>query len=346
MKRRRLFFTASPGDMRNGLWTEEAIQLANALGYDVTSNPHTHRPDEAGWAEMLRGVEALITTWGAPRLTAAVLAHADSLRIVGHAAGSVGPIVSPDLYARGIRITSANPVMAHGVAEWSLMMTLVGWRRLPEYARLAAGNAMAWGKRECVRGLRNATIAIWGYGDIARRLVRMLRPLATARILVHDDYLTDAMAEADGVQKVAFDDLFREGDVIHLLAALTEKSIDRVGAAQLAAIKDNAVLINTGRADLVQEVPLLEELRKNRFTAIFDVHYHEPLPPDDPFCVLPNVVLTPHCAGGGQTGFYVPFVLREFERFFAGQPLEGEVTAARAANMTQETLVRHGQQRK
>jgi phosphoglycerate dehydrogenase-like enzyme len=345
MKRRNVFFTVPPGELRDVLWKEETARLAESLGYDVAFNPHPQKPDEACWAEMLQGVEALITTWGAPRLTAAVLAKADALRVVGHAAGSVGPIVTPDMFARGIRITSANPVMARGVAEWSLMMTLLGQRRLMEYAKLGKGNPMAWERKNRVRDLRQATIAIWGYGDISSRLVKMLKPILPKRILIHDDYLTHEKAAADGVVKVGFDDLFQQGDVIHLLAALTEKSIDRVGAAQLAAIKDNAVLINAGRADLVQQVPLMAELRKNRFTAIFDVHYHEPLPPDDPMCALPNVILTPHCAGAGDTSLYALFVLKEFERFFAGQSMEGEVTAERSANMTQEALVRHGQKK-
>jgi phosphoglycerate dehydrogenase-like enzyme len=343
--RRKLLFTVSPGAMRDALWTEDARQLADSLGYDVAFNPHTAKPDEATWAEMLQGVEALITTWGAPRLTAAVLAKASALKVVGHAAGSVGPIVSPDMYARGIRITSANPVMAHGVAEWSLMMTLLGQRRLLEYTKLGNGNPMVWEQKNLARDLRKATIAIWGYGDISSRLVKMLKPVTPKRILVHSNYLSDAQAAAEGVVKAGFDELFEQGDVIHLLAALTGKNIDRVGAAQLAAIKDNAVLINTGRADLVQEAPLMAELRKNRFTAIFDVHYHEPLPPDDPMCALPNVILTPHCAGAGDKSLYAPYVLREFERFFAGRPMEGEVTAERSVNMTQEALVRHGQQK-
>jgi phosphoglycerate dehydrogenase-like enzyme len=340
------FFTAPPGAKRDTLWSSGAIAKAAALGYEVRLNPHAHKLEEPEWAELLQGVEALITTWGAPRLTAAVLAKADALKVVGHAAGSVGPIVSPEMYARGIRITSANPLMAHGVAEWSLLMSLLGQRRLIDYAKLGAGSPMIWDRRGRCRDLRDTTIAIWGYGDIASRLVKMLKPFLPGRILVHSTYLSDAQAAADGVVKVGFDELFAQGDVIHLLAALTEKNIDRVGAAQLASIRDDAVLINTGRADLVQQAPLMAELRKNRFTAIFDVHYHEPLPPDDPMCALPNVVLTPHCAGAGDQGLYVPFVLEEFERFFSGRPMEGEVTAERSANMTQEALVRHGQPKK
>lgn len=337
-----VLFTVPPGGTRDELWTTESRKLAESLGYDVAFSPHEVKPADAVWADMLQGVDALITTWGAPRLTAAVLAKADALKIVGHAAGSVAGIVSPDLFARGIRVVTANPVMAYNVAVWSLMMTLVGRRQLLDCAKLGPFSAMRWDNREDLGDLRNAVISIWGYGDIAQRFIHMLQPLEPRRILVHDDYLTPAMAAAAGVEKVGFDELFRQGDVIHLLAALTETNLGRVGQAQLAAIRNGAVLLNTGRAGLIQQDALLAELRKSRFTAAFDVHYQEPPPPDYPFFALPNVILTPHCAGASAYGaaLYVPHVLREFDRFFRGQPLQSEISEKRAATMTQEWLAK------
>lgn len=334
--------------MREQLWTPDARQLAGSLGFEVEFNPYESDPGEAVWADMLQGIDALITTWGAPRLTDAVLKGAGALKIVGHAAGSVAGIVSPALFERGIRLVTANTVMAEGVAVWGLMMTLVGWRKLLEYAKLGGHGAVDWGKRDCPRDIRSATVAIWGYGDIARRLIGMLRGVGVTRIIVHDDYLTATVAAEAGIEKVGFDDLFRRGDIIHLLMSLTPVSSGRVGPPQLAAIRNDAVLINAGRADLVQEKALLDELRRNRFTAILDVHHQEPLLPDNPFLALANVILTPHVAGGGPSSshLYVLHVMREFERFFAGQPLQGEISAERAATMTQESLVKHGQQKR
>jgi phosphoglycerate dehydrogenase-like enzyme len=330
--------------MQADFWTAEARALADALGFDVALNPHAGKPDEATWAGMLRGVDALMTTWGAPRLTAGVLAGADALRIVGHAAGSAAELVSPELFRRGIRLVTANPVMAQSVAEWALMMTLVGRRHLLDYAQFGTSRPLVWERREQAFDLAGATVAVWGWGDVAQRLVRMLKPVGPARILVCDDFLTPAAAAAAaGAEKVAFDRLFREGDTIHLLAALTEKNLGRVGAAELAAIRDGAVLINCGRADVVQEAALLAELRKNRFTAILDVHFAEPPAADDPIRNLPNVILTPHCAGAStRLDRYVLHVLREFDRFFAGKPLESEIGAERAVNMTRAALVGHG----
>jgi phosphoglycerate dehydrogenase-like enzyme len=97
-------------------------------------------------------------------------------------------------------------------------------------------------------------------------------------------------------------------------------------------------LINAGRALLVQYEPFLEELKKGRFTAILDVNYIEPLPENYPFRFLPNVILTPHNAGWGRQGFYVEFILNEFERFFSGKSLLYEVNMERSKRMTCEQI--------
>src|SRR5688572_5990508 len=115
--RRRILFARVPGPIRDVLWSPAAQELARELGYDVKFYPETQEADPAEWPRRLNGVDALITTWGAPRLTNAVLGESN-LKIVGHAAGSVAAIVTPGLYDRGVRVVSANPVMAQVVAEY------------------------------------------------------------------------------------------------------------------------------------------------------------------------------------------------------------------------------------
>ena len=126
---------------------------------------------------------------------------------------------------------------------------------------------------------------------------------------------------------------------IHLLTSLTEKTEGMIGSKQLSPIKDGATLINAGRAKLVQREAFLEELKKERFTAILDVHYKEPLPEDSPFRQLKNVILTPHNAGVGTRSRYLTCVLGELSRFFKGEPLQHEVTIKRVETMTDEVLV-------
>lgn len=332
-----IVFAAPPGAIRDKLWSEQARQTAERLGLVVRLNPHAGPMGPADWAALFSEADAIITTWGSPRLNGAVLGQNRRLRIVGHAAGSVAGVVSAELFSRGVRVVTANRVMARAVAEWSLMMTLVGRRQLTEYAQLP-GSTLRWERRELAGGLHDATIAIWGFGDVARQFVGMLAPLRPGRIIVHSEYLSAAEAESLGVEKVGFDELFVRGDVIHLLEGLTPQTAGRVGPAQLAAIRDGAVLINAGRANLVQAEALLAEAGKGRFLTILDVHYTEPPPEDDPFRRLPNVILTPHCAGGPGAELYVGTVLEEFGRFFRGEPLQFEITAERAATMTDESI--------
>lgn len=331
-----MLFTAAPSDVRDQMLGPAAQEEARKWGYEIRLNPHATL-EEQGWAELLEGVEALITTWGAPCLSAGTLARNNTLKIVGHAAGSVASIVSDELFRRGVRVVCANSIMARAVAEWSLMMSLFGWWGNLSYAQMLH-RPIDWPGRKGARSLRGATVGIWGYGDIAAELVPLLKSLQPARILICSKHLGEQTARELGVQSVGLEELLAQADVIHLLAALTAQNKDRMGARELAMIRDGALLINAGRAEIVQQQALLAELRKNRFTAVLDVHYQEPLPADNPFLALPNVMLTPHCAGAPGVELYVPCVLQEFHRFFNGQPLQHEITASRAAGMTDARL--------
>jgi phosphoglycerate dehydrogenase-like enzyme len=103
-----------------------------------------------------------------------------------------------------------------------------------------------------------------------------------------------------------------------------------IGKKQLAAMKDNAVLINTARGSLIDTEALIAELRTGRVEAMLDVTDPEPLPPDSPLWDLPNVTLTPHIAGA--MGNEVPRLLEqavgEIERLAAGLPVRYPVTGA------------------
>lgn len=332
-----VFFTMSPWPVRAEIWSPAAQRRAAELGFRVRLNDRPGPMTADEWSRAIEGVEALITGWGVPRLDEAVLARNTGLKIVGHAAGAVAGIVSPALYQRGVRVVTSNAIMAQAVAEWCLMVTQIGWQRFADYAGLGAAVDMVWENRLLLRGMHEATLAIWGYGDISRRLIALLRPFGPKEILVHSRHLSAAEASEAGVTLVEFDELFERGDIIHLLGAMTERNTGQVGPKQLARIKDHAVLINAGRARLVQEEPLLAELRKGRFQAILDVHYKEPLPADSPFRGLPGVILAPHLAGRGKEGLYIPHVLEEFDRFFRGAPLESEITPERAATMSDES---------
>ena len=205
-----LLFTCQPGIVHGELWSDHARRRAAELGLTLRLNPHSGRLTPAAWADLLADEEAVVTTWGAPRLDAAVLARNSRLRFVGHAAGSVANLVSDDLYERGVRVVSANTVMARSVAEWSLTATLLAARGFLAYAKFGGSEAPKAESRDAVAGLAELTVGIWGFGDVVRVFLDMLAPLQVGRILVCDDYLSPEEAARRGVRKVDLAALARE----------------------------------------------------------------------------------------------------------------------------------------
>jgi phosphoglycerate dehydrogenase-like enzyme len=96
-----------------------------------------------------------------------------------------------------------------------------------------------------------------------------------------------------------------------------------IGAPELALMKSGAVLVNTSRADLVDEAALIAELESGRLIAALDVFEREPLPADHPLRRLPNTVLTPHL-GYGAIEAYRSFYTQGIENvlaFLDGAPI-------------------------
>ena len=286
--------------------------------------------------EFLKGCDGIITTWGSPCMDQAVLDANPDLKIIGHAAGSVADYIAPEVFAAGVKVTTANHLMAGAVADWCLTMTLIGLRRFLDYASFGGRTDLKWNMNGRAKSIQSATVGIWGFGTIASHYIELLKPLNPATILVNSNHLSEADAASLGMIKTQFNEIFAKSDVILLLSSLTPKTTGMVGQEQLALIKDDAVLINCGRGKLVDEAALYAELGKGRFTGILDVFHQEPLPETSPLLTMSNVILTPHNAGRPSRGCYVPFILDEFKRFFNGRPLEGEVSRERAGTMTSQ----------
>jgi phosphoglycerate dehydrogenase-like enzyme len=127
----------------------------------------------------------------------------------------------------------------------------------------------------------------------------------------------------------------RASKVVAVHAPVTPETRHLIGAAELALMPDEAVLVNTARSWLVDQDALLAELGRGRIDAGLDVYDEEPLPADHPFRALPNVLLVPHEAGGTLDARWRAghIIADEVARFVAGEPLRHEVTEATVAIM-------------
>ncbi len=286
----------------------------------------------AGFAEHsenLAGVEVVFSTWGMPSLTAAELEILPSLKAVFYAAGTVKDFAAPFL-DRGVIVCSAWAANAVSVAEFCLGQILLSCKG---YFRNTRDCRVPPGKRTVSpflgKGVYGETVALIGAGQIGRRLIELLRPFQL-NILVVDPYLSESEAAGLNVRKATLEEGFRQAIVVsnHLPDL---PSLQRVLDGKLFSVmRPGAVFINTGRGAQVNEPELVEVLRcRPDLLALLDVTFPEPPPEESAFYTLPNVQLSSHIAGahGDEVVRMADYMLEEFRRWQAGEPLRYSLTA-------------------
>ncbi|OPG03194.1 hydroxyacid dehydrogenase [Streptomyces sp. GKU 895] len=271
--------------------------------------------------EVLARTEILVTGWGCPRLDPAVLDAAPELRAILHAAGSVKGFTAPEVWRRGITVSSAAVANALPVAEYTLaMILLAGKDALTARERLRGTRAHpGWG---VVPGIGNLgrRVGVIGASRIGRRLLELLRPF-DLRPALADPYVDTARAAELGVPLLELDDLLRTSDIVTIHAPDTPETRHLIGRRELALMPDGATLINTARGGLVDHEALVAELRSGRLNAVLDVTDPEPLPAGSPLYDLPNAFVTPHLAGsqGNELARLGATVAEEAARLAAGE---------------------------
>ncbi|UNX53734.1 hydroxyacid dehydrogenase [Georgenia sp. TF02-10] len=291
--------------------------------------------DSPGARARLAEAEVLLTSWGAPTLTADRLDAAPRLRAVLHAAGSVRGIVTDAVHQRGVLVSSAAEENAVPVAEFTLAAIIMAGKKAPFLAARARTERNGWADVHRRRDLSNVgrTIGVVGFSRSGRRVVDLLRVLRTGRVLVSDPYADPADVAAAGGTLVELDDLLRAAEILTLHAPALPSTYRIIGARELALLPAGATLINTARGALVDHDALAAACAAGRLDAILDVTDPEPLPPGSPLLEMPNVMVTPHVAGslGAETRRLSNHAIDELARLLGGEALATPVTAGSSA---------------
>jgi phosphoglycerate dehydrogenase-like enzyme len=195
----------------------------------------------------------------------------------------------------------SEPTVEH---TWALILAAA--RALPtEFRSIREGG---W-QRGLGRTLHGSTLGLLGLGRVGARVAAIGQAFGM-RTIAWSQHLTAERAAEHGVTAVARHELLAQSDVLSVHLVLSERTRGLIGAAELAAMKPTALLVNTSRGPIVDELALLRALRdKSIATAAIDVFDREPLVEDHPLRRLDNAIVTPH----------IGYVTRElYETFYTG----------------------------
>ncbi|MGD7707234.1 hydroxyacid dehydrogenase [Microlunatus sp. Y2014] len=309
--RPRVIMAMASDALRDRLLTSPVRERLEAVA-DVIGEATLQSYDTPEARDLLGRADAVITGWGAPRMTPEVLSYAPDLRLVAHAAGTVRGVFDPGCYARGVMVTTAAEANAWPVAQWTLAMVLLAGKRALPRSRAAVPNgapaaapepepsvAAELGRDHWQTdriGNYGVTVGVIGASRIGRLVIPELKRQGY-RLLLSDPTLDAAEAAELGTELVPLDELMATSQIVTLHAPILESTKGMITAELLASMPDGATFINSARGILVDHDGLRTECASGRIDAILDVTWPEPLPADDVLWTLPNVWLTPHLAG-------------------------------------------------
>jgi phosphoglycerate dehydrogenase-like enzyme len=272
--------------------------------------------------------EALVV-WGSTGADlAAVAGRMPRLRWVQTLAAGPDSVLAAG-FPEHVVITGGAGLHSRTVTEHALALTLALVRRLPASARAQAehrwadelGGVQPLHPDGPVTTLLGARVLIWGFGAIGQTLAPVLRDLGA-----HVRGVARTAGERAGFPVVGEDglaaELARTDVLVMILPSTAGTALD---AGRLAALPAHAYLVNVGRGSTVDERALVSALAEGHLAgAALDVTATEPLPTGSPLWDAPNLVLTPHAAGGRPVGAD-ELVATNLARLLAGQELRNVV---------------------
>lgn len=283
-----------------GSRTIRANELAPAdldVGYVDPTAPADQQREE------LKDAEALITNgllW-----TTDQIAAMPNLKLLQLMSAGFNTLDVASIREMGVEVCNNSPAISNSVAEHAISLMMLTYKRLEQ--GIAGVKDGAWqdhakgGDHGKLYELSGRTVGIIGLGNIGSKVAKRLTGFETTTLYYDIREFDPEYERSLNVTRVSFDELLERSDIITVHVPLNSRTTKMFSTREFAAMKDDAVFINTCRGPVQDEAALIVALQKGEFAAAgLDVFEQEPTPLDNPLLHMGNVVVTPHLAGSTQ----------------------------------------------
>jgi D-3-phosphoglycerate dehydrogenase len=262
-------------------------------GYELVYAAPGQTPSESELMTLVRGCVGWIA--GVEPIGRSVIATASDLRAISRNGTGIDNIDLAFARERKIQILRAPAANSRGVAELAIALAFAALRRLPFLSEsLKHGH---W-KRELGSEIGDKRLTVVGFGAIGRQVARMGLAL-DARVAIVDPFSSESVVHTVD-SRLDFRELFdavSDADIVSLHCPPCEDGIPLVSAALLHRFKPGSILVNTARANLVDEEATIEALDRAQLSVFAtDVFRVEPPSPSG-LLAHPRVIATPHLGG-------------------------------------------------
>ena len=233
-----------------------------------------------------------------------------------------------DFLPEGILFTSSSGSNSRSVAEHMLTGLMAVCRRLPAY--LDSQRAHVWKDEGPMKTILGGTVLVLGAGNVGSTFAGLCQGLG-AKTIGLKRTVTGPVAGFDEVRPMdELDALLPQADVVALTLPHSPQTAGLMNTDRIARMKDDAILISAGRGSVLDQDALVRAMTAGKlWGAALDVTDPEPLPDNSPLWDVPNLLLTPHVAGGLRLEITrrkcVEMAQENLRRYLAGEPLKNLV---------------------
>jgi len=248
-----------------------------------------------------RAIDADIVLTNKIPLSAKTISQLPALKYIGVTATGVNNV---DLKAAGqceIVVTNVPAYSTHSVAQHVFALLLELTNKISQHSRAVQTNQ--WTQCEdfsltvsTITELAGKTLGIIGMGAIGQRVAQIGSALGLHVAAAHQSSEANVHLRMP-IRWLTLDQLVAQADILTLHCPLTDRTHHIINISRLEKMKPSAILINTARGALIDEVALAEALRQDQIAAAaLDVLNQEPPTADNPLLTAPNCLITPHIA--------------------------------------------------